>query len=251
MTKVLIIEDEKPAARRLSALIENNLPDVVLLGPIDSVEGAIEWLKTNRHPDLIFMDIQLSDGLSFMIFNQVQLSCPVIFTTAYDDYALQAFRVSALDYLLKPVEEKLLREAIDRYLHQKKGVPDYRSFLQEYLSHTQKHGVSRLLIKSGEQWFPIEEQDVAYALAEDKYVWIVTSSGSKHLTDDSLDQLESRFSASDFFRVNRKMLINYKSLLKIHSYFNSRLKLELKPSPGEEVIVSRERVSGFKEWLNK
>lgn len=251
MIRVLLIEDEKPAARRLGALIERNLPDVELLEVIDSVEGALKWFSSHSQPDLVFMDIQLSDGLSFMIFNKIQITCPVIFTTAYDDYALQAFRVSALDYLLKPVEERLLKESIDRFLNHKKGIPDYRAFLNEYLNSTQKQGQSRLLIKSGDQWFPIEEQEVAYAFAEDKYVWIVTRSGSKHLTDDSLDLLEERFSGNDFFRVNRKMLISYKSLFKIHSYFNSRLKLELRPSPDEEVIVSRERVSGFKEWLNK
>lgn len=252
MKRILIIEDEKPAARRLAAMVQHVMPEAELLGPLDSIESSIEWFHSHLSPDLVFMDIQLSDGLSFMLFQKINLRCPVIFTTAFDEYALQAFRVSALDYLLKPIEAHLLVEALERFKNLKTSFqpPDY-SFL---LSHYAKNEVAvepRLLMRKGEQYVPLTASQIAYVFAEDKYVWIVRQDGERFLSDDTLEKLESKLSSHRFFRVNRRYLVNFEAIAKIHTYFNSRLKIELKPTQKDDIVVSRDRVSEFKLWLNQ
>jgi DNA-binding LytR/AlgR family response regulator len=252
MIRILIIEDEKPAARRLSGMVQQLLPDAEILGPLDSVESTLGWLHTNLSPDLVFMDIQLSDGLSFLIFQKTTLKCPVIFTTAFDEFALQAFRVSALDYLLKPIETHLLIQALERFKQRRFSyhLPDYQALLDPF-SKTNQHEEPRFLLRKGDQYISLTASQIAYVYAEDKYVWIVRHEGERYLGEDTLEKLESKLPGNRFFRINRRYLVNFEAIVKIHTYFNSRLKIELKPSQKEEVVVSRDRVSDFKTWLNK
>lgn len=249
---ILIVEDEKPAFRRLYTMVQKLAGTEVTISHTDSVEATLSFLKSDSTPDIIFMDIQLSDGLSFMIFQMMEVKVPVVFTTAYDEYALQAFRVNALDYLLKPIDESLLEAALSKLSQRAKPQPvqDYASILAGYMEQALSYRDRRLLLKRGDQWVPVSEQQVAYVWADHKYVWVVTHTDEHFLSEETLETLEHKFSKTQFFRVNRKFLIAFSSILKIHTHFNSRLKLELKPAQKQEVIVSRERVSDFKTWLN-
>lgn len=249
--RVIIIEDEKPAARMLQRKLEklNIHTDVVL----HSVGESISWFKQNTQPDLIFLDIQLSDGLSFEIFENIAVSCPVIFTTAYDEYALKAFKLNSIDYLLKPIDEQDLEAALHKY---KKVVnPEALKYpnLQEIraLFDTQHKPTfkSRYSIKIGEHIKLIQVEDIEVIYSEFKGTFIHTFDGRSYLIDSPLDTLEKELNPQNFYRVSRKFIVSLKAIKDIVMYSNSRLQLTLKSFSKDEVIVSRERVSDFKEWL--
>ncbi len=250
--KILLIEDEKPAARRLQKLVQEAEPTAEIVAVIDSVEDSVKWLKTFPAVDLIFMDIQLADGLSFDIFTQVDVSIPVIFTTAYDQYTLKAFKVNSVDYLLKPIDEEELASALSKFkmLHGQQ-VPQSSAFFEKLLQNIQQPAYrERFLVKMGQQFTSVNVSDVAYCYAEDGLVFLMLNNGKRMNIDLKMEQLEQELDPYKFFRINRGMLISPNSISKIHSYFNSRLKLELNPEHREEVLVSRERVSNFKNWLD-
>ncbi len=252
--KVLIIEDEKPAAKRLTKMVTTCRPDCEIIEVLDSVEGAVEWLETYKKPDLIFMDVELADGVSFEIFGQTEVTSPIIFTTAYDAYALQAFKVNSLDYLLKPIDPDELDKALCQYdkYTQKGGKIINSSAIDQLLQTlTKKEYKERFLVKIGQQLTYLKVCDIAYFYSDAGLIFACQHNGKRHNLDYTLDQLVELIDPKDFFRINRKIITQLPSIKKIHTYFNSRLKLELSPITELETIVSRDRVSDFKKWLDK
>jgi len=251
--KVLIIEDEGPAAKRLQELIKSCRPNFEILTVLDGVEASAKWISTNPAPELIFMDIQLSDGISFDIFTKVTVEAPVIFTTAYDEYSLKAFKVNSIDYLLKPIEQEELEAAFQKFerLHQQQITYNPEAF-QEILNNlTQKNFKERFLVKAGQNLINLSVADVAYFYSEEGLLYARCTNNKRHMLDHTLEQIEEMLNPKDFFRVNRKALIRISAIDKIQTHINSRLKLQLAPASSWEVIVSRERVGAFKEWLDR
>jgi len=251
---ILIIEDEIPAAKRLQKLILNIQPEAIITEVIDSVEQAVTVLKKTPDLDLIFMDIQLADGLSFDIFKQTTVNTPVIFTTAFDQYALKAFKVNSIDYLLKPIETEELESAFEKFSRHYQQ--DQYSYPQQTIDQliqqiSQKTYKERFLVKMGQQLNYLNVCDIAYFYSEDGLLHALDQKNKRHLIDYTLDQLEALLSPDHFFRINRKNIISLSAIGKIHTYFNSRLKLDLIPKTDQEVIVSRDRVNDFKQWLDK
>ena len=252
--KLLIIEDEYHAQKYLSNLLKEVIPTAQILDMLDSIEDAVDWFKNNAVPDLIFMDIQLADGLSFSIFKKVEVNAPVIFTTAFDQYTLQAFKVNSVDYLLKPIDEIDLKRAIDKY-HQ--IYDNNKSYSQESLlkvinSFQQKDNFrQRFLIKQGKDFIYLPVEEIAYLYSADGMTFIMDTNKKRHLIDTTLDNVEKELNSKNFFRISRKQIIHIQSVAKIFSYFNHRLKLDLKPESKVEAIVSRERVKDFRAWLDR
>jgi DNA-binding LytR/AlgR family response regulator len=248
---ILIIEDEKPSARRLKRMLETiGVTAEVML---HSVEEAINWFQNNTHPDLIFLDIQLSDGLSFEIFDAVDIKSAIIFTTAYDEYALQAFKLNSIDYLLKPIDKEELEQAISKY---KERIPkqakltvdfdDIKNLLTNPIDRVYK---KRFSVKVGQHIKLINNEDVDCFYSENKATYAFTKDNRSYVLEQSLEQLESDLEPQTFFRVNRKFYININAIADIISYSNSRLKIKLHHYSEEEIIVARERVKEFKQWL--
>jgi two-component system, LytTR family, response regulator LytT len=254
--KVLIIEDEPFAQNELKRLLDKTDTAIEILECIDSVEESAEWLSANTSPDLIFMDIQLSDGLSFEIFKLTDVKAPVIFTTAYDEYAIQAFKVNSIDYLLKPVKQIDLENALKKYksLHAKPEVKqqifDYQQ-LEKLLTAGMPKYKSRFIAKIGDQLKHIGVGDIAYIRAEDNEVVLITKSNNRYIIDYTLDQLGGVMDPTQFFRINRSYLVTIGSIGKISKYFNSRLHLELIPAADDKVLISRVRVPDFLKWMDK
>jgi DNA-binding LytR/AlgR family response regulator len=253
--KVLIIEDEKLAAERLKHLLEKEF-DASILGSAASIKSAVKWISENPVPELIFMDIQLADGLSFEIFEQVEVPAPVIFTTAFDEYALKAFKVNSIDYLLKPVDRENLHRAIEKYKrlvgshtsHAEKNA-GYISQLEQFLKTSSRKYKNRFVVKIGEhlQFIPIENIDCFYSM--EKATFIYRDDKRNLPVDFTMDKLEELLDPEKFFRVSRKFIIRLDSIKDVISYSNSRLKILLKNSEPEEIIVARERVGEFKGWM--
>ncbi len=248
----IIIEDERLSAERLTGIITRLFPDFVLVKTIDSVKSAVKWLSNNEHPALGFFDIQLADGLSFEIFEQVQLQFPVIFTTAFNEYAIKAFKVNSIDYLLKPIDETELTSSIQKFkLGFSKPIGmenDSIAKTLQMLSNTYK---ARFLVKVGEHLRMIPVDEIAVFISMEKSTFLRTYNGRDYGIDFTLEQIVGLVDPKKFFRVNRKFIVDIKSIQDIIAYSNSRLKLKLAIATDEEVIVSRERVGEFKEWLEK
>ncbi|WP_338410703.1 LytTR family DNA-binding domain-containing protein [uncultured Flavobacterium sp.] len=248
---IIIIEDEKPAARLLQRKVEKLGLEVHTL--LHSVEESVEWFQNNKHPDLIFLDIQLSDGLSFEIFEQIDIKSAVIFTTAYDKYALRAFKLNSIDYLLKPIDEEELEIAINKYKNQvqKNTVSslDFDMIKKMILGTETKEYKSRFSVKIGQQLKVILIDEVECFYSENKGTYLHTFENRNYLLDLTLEQIEEELSPKDFYRVSRKFIIPLKAINEIQVYSNSRLKLILPSYKEEEVIVSREKVSDFKTWI--
>lgn len=250
---ILIVEDEPHAAQRLQMLTTELIPDANILASIDTVKKAVQWLKSNK-PELIFMDIQLADGLSFQIFEQVQIDSPVIFTTAYDEYALRAFKVNSIDYILKPVDKEELNNALQK-LRTLSGnrvqQGDILGNIAQALELMQKRYKTRFVVKVGEHLRTIDVETILYFFSQDKTTFCVTDDNRNHILDYTLEQLEDMLDPEMFFRINRKYLVRSSAIKDIISYTNSRLKLVLKGSTDNDIIVARERVQQFKEWLDR
>lgn len=249
---ILIVEDEKPAAHRLRRLLEEIAPDLSVIDRFDSIEDTVAYLKRFPAPDLIFLDIQLADGMSFEIFRQVEVSSPIIFTTAFDQYALQAFKVNSIDYLLKPIDPEELKGAIQKFrsLHVQGSKVDYEALLAQ-IESTNRKLKKRFLLKSGSKLIYIETDQVAYFFSQDSSTFITDTQGKQFLHEMPLDELEQQLDPTQFFRISRSMIINLRSIEQIEPYMNGRLILELNPNFEEQVFVSRQRVREFKEWLDK
>lgn len=255
---ILLIEDEAPAARRLTKLIADLRPNWRVLDVIDSVEASVQWLRTFPRPDLLFMDIQLADGISFEIFRQADVQTPVIFTTAYDEYTLKAFKVNSVDYLLKPIDEDELALAVQKFETLRAGslqtgspalAPELVQFIAQ-LSQPKSSYKERLLVKSGQQLISVPVESLAYLFSDEGVTFAVDGAGKKFMLDYTLDDAEGFLPPRQFFRISRKTIVRLSAISRIHPYFNSRLKLDLQPASAFEVIVSRERVVEFKTWLD-
>jgi len=249
---VLIIEDEKLAARKLERML--SVENLNIVDKLTSVTSSIEWFKTNEHPDLIFLDIQLSDGLSFEIFENIEVHSHIIFTTAFDEYALKAFKLNSIDYLLKPIDEDELHSAINKFRQYKNNNTSNinSSQLEQIkilLNNTQQQYKERFTVKVGPHIHSVPTNNIECFYSENKATYIHTNSGKNYLIDYSLEQLDELLYTTAFHRINRKFIINIDSMEDIIAYSNSRLKIKLKSYKEEDIIVSRERVKGFKEWL--
>ncbi|MAZ72764.1 MAG: DNA-binding response regulator [Flavobacteriaceae bacterium] len=248
---VLIIEDEKPAARRLQRMLERE--GVVAKQLLHSVDEAIQWFKGNQHPDLIFLDIQLSDGLSFEIFDEITITSAIIFTTAYDEYALQAFKLNSIDYLLKPIDEDDLNKAVNKYKtlqprsqNVQMSFDDIKKLLTNPVERTYK---KRFTTKIGQHIKMISVDEIECFYSENKGTYAHTVEGRDYLLDTTLEQLENELEPEMFFRISRKFYVNIHAIKDIISYTNSRLQLKLNSYKAQDVIVARERVRDFKLWL--
>lgn len=252
--KIVIIEDEYPAADRLQKMLQKIQPTVEVPAVLGSVEEAMRWFRQNPAPDLILSDIQLSDGLSFAIFDQIILKSPIIFTTSYDEYAIKAFKVKSIDYLLKPIKPDELAAALRKLegLRADFSVTEHSLKLESLLDAlplTTKKYKRRFLVKQGEELVPVTDDEIAYFYTKHEVVNLVRKDGRKFIVDYILDQLEQLLNPGKFFRINRQYIIHLSTIHKIHTYFNSKLKLDLLPAVPDEVLVSRSRAAEFKEWL--
>lgn len=248
---VIIIEDEKPSARRLQRMLAKL--DLQAETMLHSVEESVIWFKKNPHPDLIFLDIQLSDGLSFEIFEQVDVKSAIIFTTAYDDYALQAFKLNSIDYLLKPIDTDELAKALNKFKeHQFKKQEialDFKA-IKNLLVHASKPDYKkRFSVKVGQHLKLFSIEDIECFYSENKGTYLHTNQGRSYLLDTTLEQLEHELNPKHFFRISRKFYINIHAIKDMVSYTNSRLEIKLHNYIEQDVIVARERVKDFKNWL--
>ncbi|MFC0878845.1 LytR/AlgR family response regulator transcription factor [Saccharicrinis sp. FJH2] len=245
----MIIEDEKEAAVKLSGMIEKYDRDIVILDTIQSVKNAVIWLNNNDTPDLIFMDIQLSDGLSFEIFEQTIVKAPIIFTTAYDEYALKAFKINSIDYLLKPIGQSELNQAVDKYKENNAPKEISAQVFDTILHALSKKYKSKFLIKVGEHIKVFTVDDVQCFYSMEKYTFLQNNAGRDYTIAYSLDQIENLIDPAKFFRINRCFLVAFSAISNIVSYSNSRLRIDLKSNNSDDLIVSREKVQDFKKWL--
>jgi DNA-binding LytR/AlgR family response regulator len=252
--RILIIEDEPQAAQRLEKLVNELLPDIEVVAKIDTVKKAVEWFKNHPSPDLALMDIQLADGISFQIFEQCDVRSPVIFTTAYDEYAVKAFKVNSVDYILKPVDKEELRSALQKWKSNVKQESQPQAVLEnihEVVRMLTKKYKTRFVIKVGEHIRTVDVDNILYFYSQDKTTFCCTTDQRNMILDYTMEQLEELVDPAQFFRINRKYLVSSSALQDIISYTNSRLKLVLKGSQDQDIIVARERVQEFKNWLDQ
>ncbi len=246
----IIIEDEKPALEKLKRGLSKANPAIEVLACLTSIEQANSWLQSNRHPDLIFMDIELSDGLSFQIIEHSAIQSPIIFTTAYDEYWQEAFEHNSIDYLLKPIKQEKLESALSKYQRLKEH---FAGNLQNLLNWQKGNSdyKKKFLVKRGSDYISIKVEDIAYFYASHKVVCLVNSQSHKFILDESLSELEEQLDPSMFYRVNRKYLVNLNAIQRIRSYPKSKLQLDLVPTVEEEVLIAQENVASFKDWMNR
>lgn len=252
---IVIIEDEEQAAKKLIRMIRELLPDTFIHGPLESVKDSVNWLNANPEPDLIFMDIHLADGLSFDIFTKVEVSVPILFTTAYDQYALRAFKVNSVDYLLKPISTDELNLALKKFDNHFSGrqktknenTEQYVALKSDYENKYKQRFVTRV----GDRIVAIQTDDIAYGYSENKATYLKSFEGKSYLVDYSLEELEELLDPNIFFRINRQYIARFKAINKILAYSNSRLKIELLNSDDDNIVLSREKTALFKAWIDK
>jgi len=252
---VLLIEDEELAAKRLTQLLQELLPDITVTGPLDSIEESVIHLQKHNSYDLIFLDIQLADGKSFSIFDRVKVDIPVIFTTAYDEYAMNAFEVNSIDYLLKPIHREKLANSLEKFNKIKSYFADesfhkISDFIKQANLSANKNYKTRFLVNGGNILLPINTSQIAYFYTEDKVVFLTTTANKKYIIPSTLDELEQTLDPKEFFRISRQFIVSIQAIHKIHNYFNYKLKVDLLPTAETEVIVSKSRVQSFRNWLN-
>lgn len=248
--KVIIIEDEKPAAEKLQKAIMQTGKPIIIEKVLGSVQAATEWLQHHPLPDLIFMDIELTDGLSFTILDNITVSCPIIFTTAFDEYWQEAFEHNSIDYLLKPVKQDKLEAALQKFETLKQFFTANLQQLQQWRSQVAAGTYKkRFLVKRGMDYVTVKTEDIAYFYATHKLVCMVDNKAQKFILDKSLSDLEKETDPSQFYRLNRKFLVSIQAIKKIKTYPKSKLLIEVDPPVNEEIIVSQENVSAFKDWV--
>jgi two-component system, LytTR family, response regulator LytT len=252
--KILIIEDEPFARTELIRLLNATGKEFTVMDEIDTVEDSVRWLRSHPAPDLIFLDIQLADGLSFEIFRQVSVSSPVIFTTAYNEYAIKAFQVNSIDYLLKPIRQEALENALRKLdglravLSTQPPILEQKQ-LENLLRMMNREYKNRILVKTGDQIRSVEMEDVAYFYAEEDVVFVMMKNKSRSIVDYTLNQLESELDPKQFHRLTRGCIARITAIKKVSKYFNSRLLVELEPPMEEKVLVSRVNVPEVMKWL--
>ncbi len=247
---VIIIEDEKPAVEKLRRALVKANDELQIVACLNSVDQATNWLQNNPQPDLIFMDIELSDGLSFQVIEQSRIQSPIIFTTAYDEYWQEAFEHNSIDYLLKPIKQDKLESALSKYHRLKEH---FSSNFQNLIEWKKRNGEfkKKFLVKRGGDYISIKVTDIAYFYAAHKVVCLVNKQANKFILDESLAELEDQLDPCMFYRINRKYLVNLNSIQRIRSYPKSKLQLDLIPTVEEEVVIAQENVAAFKEWMNR
>lgn len=248
---ILIIEDEKPALLKLISQLKKIDSGINIVQTLGSVKESMQWLQNHPHPDLILLDIQLSDGLSLEIFKKVNIGCPVIFTTAYDDYILDAFTYNGIDYLLKPVKKEKLERALLKYKNLRTHFIGDIAGLIEQFNGTQNIYKKRIIARKGTDFITIETDQIAYFISEHKLVFVTDKSGNRFLTDKTLSDFEAFLNPHDFFRLNRKYLAHIQAIKKFSSYDKGRVKIELEPPVKDIVLVSQEKAADFKDWAGK
>lgn len=252
--KVAILEDEIPAARLLFSMIKRLRPEWEITILAGSIEEAVKWFSKNPHPDILFLDIQLSDGNSFDFIATAHPSSVIIFTTAYDQYAIRAFSVNSIDYLLKPIDENRLSDALVKYEtligNNYKQPNDYLHVILESLQHREKPYRTRFLILGNDKYHPLEVTDIAYFYSENKITFAVTFSGQEHIVDLSLNKISEQLDPDRFFRANRQILLCVKAISHIEPYFNGKIVVFVKPPYKNQILISEEKLSSFKVWLN-
>ncbi|WP_017733243.1 LytR/AlgR family response regulator transcription factor [Nafulsella turpanensis] len=248
--KILIIEDESAAVTNLLRLLQRHLPEAEVVGTLESVAGAVKWFRSNPQPDLVLMDIELTDGRSFEILQQVQVEADVIFTTAYDEYVLNAFDFNSVDYLLKPIREEKFAQAVLKFRQR-----HIRQLSFEKLAHILKGAEAadspykkRFLVKKGNKLLSIKQEQISY-FYRDEYVFLVTRKGAKFPVNQSLEELETIVDPAAFFRLNRKYVAHIEAISDVESYDKSRLRIELRPSNNESIIISQEKSRLLKIWM--
>lgn len=246
---IIIIEDEKPALEKLRLQLNNYPYPINVLATLSGVQESVSWLSENVHPDLIFCDIALSDGISLDIFRQATVKCPVIFITAYDDYLLEAFELNSIDYLLKPVSQERLFVAMNKYFQLKEHFAGNYAGLADYYVAGQQQK-TRYLVKKGVSYSTVKLEDIAYFISEHKITFLIDKAGNKFILDKTLQELESELPKSDFFRINRKYISNISAISKFKPYTKGKILVELVPVVGEEIIVSSENAAAFKLWVS-
>ena len=257
---ILIVEDEELAVKKLQKTLASVDPDANVVAITDSIKSTVEWLESHDAPDLILMDIELSDGQSFEIFSRVHLKSAVIFTTSYDEYALKAFKVNSIDYLLKPVQKEDLEAALKKFNDMKmmynvepaKNEVNVESLIKELRNKLQpKEYRKRFLVKNAQKLVSIEVEEIAYFFSDGRLNFFKTYDNKKYVVDYTMDELEDMLNPERYFRISRSFYIAVDSVEQIHDYFGNRLLLHLKPEVDKEAIVSREKVSDFKRWMGK
>lgn len=250
MIHVLILEDEDPAAKRLQKLLHETTEEVEVLAVLDSIRKAKEWLTTNKHPQLMLVDIHLADGISFELFKQTEVNCPIIFTTAYDEYALQAFKLNSIDYLLKPIKKDELQQALKKFSKLKTSQPmNIDQLLQAVSQNPADKYRQRFVIRYGEHIKTIETKDAAYFYTEARANFLITKDAKRYVIDFNLDQLEQMLNPANFYRINRQFIISIDSIDEMNTWTKGRVMVKLKPATKLETIVSTERSAEFKKWL--
>lgn len=248
--RAIIIEDEKPAAEKLVKAIRKADSSVEIVAVLSSVKSAVEWLEQNPMPGLLFMDIELSDGLSFKIFDAVNINSPVIFCTAFDDYWQEAFEHNSIDYLLKPIKEEKLEAALKKYDKLKQHFSaDLHQMLQSRQQSLNEYK-KRFLVKRGTDYISVKAEDIAYFYATHKLVCMIDSKNQKYILDQSLSEIEKQLDPAQFYRVNRKYLVQLNAIKKIKCFPKSKLQLELEPATSEDIIISQDNVTAFKDWMS-
>lgn len=248
--KYIIIEDEQLAAKRLREMIESFRPDYEFVAKFDSIESATISLPALK-ADLLFMDIQLADGNSFDIFDQISISTPIIFTTAYDEFALKAFKHNSVDYLLKPLDPKELQTAILKFERSLKSIGSTTQNFDHLVKSLNPNGKERFVVKVGDHLKAIETKEVQLVYSQDKATYLYTTTGKRFLVDYSLDRVEELLNGRTFYRISRKFIINLNFIKDMISFTNSRLEIVVDHFEDEQIIVARERVSDFKQWLDR
>ena len=250
--KAIIIEDEKAAVRNLMALLQETAPDVEVIEVIDSISDTIDWFETHPMPGLVFMDIHLADGSAFEIFDHISITCPIIFTTAYDEYALKAFKVNSIDYLLKPIGEGDMKKALDKLHHFRQGSSDGDRDVREFIRSMRKEESYKthfLVPVKGDKLLPLPVDMVAYFYINEGEVKAMLSNGKEYVLPQTMDELTECLDPSLFFRVNRQYLISREAVKDIDVWFNNRLSINLRIAASEKILVSRAKVAEFKEWF--
>lgn len=251
---IVIVEDEKLSAQRLEKLLTRIDNSIVVSAILDAVKSSVYWFKSNPTPDLVFLDIHLGDGLSFEIFDQINIECPIIFTTAYDEYAIKAFKFNSIDYLLKPIDQNLLQKSIQKFqkLSQKSFSKDFDfKDLAKLLGSEKKIYRSRFLVNYRDELQSISTNHIAYFYSENKNTYLIGKDERKYLIDYTLEELETELDPVHFFRITRQIIASSQAIKKIYQHFNLKLKVELEPPFQEQIMLSRDKSGQLKEWLNR
>ncbi len=252
--KVLIVEDEAPAFRRLEKILLEIDPTIEIVEVLDSVEETVKWMKNHDRPDLALMDIQISDGISFQIFDQIDVSCPVIFTTAFDEYLLKAFKVNSIDYLLKPIKKEDLERALEKYRNLQASFNNNgldMSALLSQINLTEAKYKSRFLVKQGDKMLAIRSEDIVCFQSKHGVVHINTKNAKTYLSDFTLDELSNQLDSQCFFRANRQFIVQADYITTVHKHFKGKLMIELAHFSDEQILVSSEKATSLKQWLDQ